>query len=84
MSLDEYLEKFNRYTTLIAEEKYYAGKRFNVLQVLRLPWEFFMRYILKLGFLDGWHGFVYALLASFYVLFKFLKLWDVQRKNKKA
>lgn len=80
-SLEEYFEKFNRYTSLIAHEKNMKGKRFNVFQVLRLPWEFFMRYFLKLGFLDGWHGFVYALLASFYVLTKYLKLWDIQRKK---
>lgn len=81
VNFEEYLDKFNRYTTLIAHEKNLAGRRFSIFHVVRLPWEFFLRYFIKLGFLDGWHGFIYALFASFYVLLKYLKLWDLQRKR---
>ncbi|MFH1282075.1 MAG: glycosyltransferase family 2 protein [bacterium] len=79
--LEEYLKKFNQYTTLIAHEKNASGERFNIFYVFRLPVEFITRYFVKLGFLDGWHGFLYALLASYYALFKYLKLWDLQREK---
>ena len=80
-SLDEYFDKFNRYTTLIAREKYANGERFGVFQIARLPFEFINRYFFKLGFLDGWHGFLYAFLASFYSTVKYLKLWDALRRE---
>jgi len=79
-TLSEYLSKCNLYTTLIAEKKFKKGERFKVWRHLRLPFEFFTRYILKLGFLDGSEGLVYALLSSYYVWLKFVKLWEMERK----
>ncbi|MCB4756985.1 MAG: glycosyltransferase family 2 protein [Elusimicrobia bacterium] len=75
-SIEEYLFKCNHYTTLIAEAKFKKGERFHWWHHGRLPFEFFSRYILKLGFLDGRPGFTYALLSSFYAWLKFLKLKD--------
>jgi len=76
--LDDYIGKFNTYTSLIAQKKFQEGKRFHFWHHLRLPYEFFVRYILKLGFLDGQAGLVYAGLSSFYVWVKFLKLKDLE------
>lgn len=76
-SFSEYLEKCNEYTTLIAQEKYARNKRFHVWHVLRLPGEFILRYIIKLGFLDGVPGLIYALISSYYAFMKHLKLLDV-------
>jgi glycosyltransferase involved in cell wall biosynthesis len=79
--LTEYLEKCNHYTSLIAAKKHANGERFHVWQHLRLPYEFAVRYVLKLGFLDGSPGFAYALLSSYYVWLKFMKLRDFEIKN---
>jgi glycosyltransferase involved in cell wall biosynthesis len=76
--LTEYLDKCNLYTGLIAAEKRAKGESFSFLQHLRLPYEFFVRYVLKLGFLDGGAGFTYAMLSSFYVWMKYLKLQDIE------
>jgi len=78
--LHEYFDKFNRYTSLIAAQKLERGERFRPWHVLRFPFEFLSRYVLRLGFLDGWHGFLAAFLASFYTTVKYLKLWDLQRR----
>jgi hypothetical protein len=44
------------------------------LHVLR-PWaEFFYRYVLRLGFLDGYAGYTYALVSSLYTYVKYAKL----------
>jgi glycosyltransferase involved in cell wall biosynthesis len=79
--VQEYLQKCNFYTSLIATEKYQQGKRFHFWHHLRLPWEFVSRYVLKLGFLDGQEGFIYALLSSYYVWLKFLKLKDLEKNS---
>jgi len=81
-SLQEYLRKCNLYTTLIAEEKVAKGERFHFWHHLRLPFEFFVRFFLKLGILDGGPGFVYATLSAYYAWLKFLKLKDIERNAK--
>ena len=80
-SFNEYFIKFNEYTTRIAEEKYKSGKRFHVWHLIRLPYEFIMRYVIKLGFLDGLPGFLYALVSSFYALMKYIKLLDFEKEQ---
>ena len=72
----EYLEKCNRYTGLIARDKYRKGRRFTLWSHARLPWEFFSRYILKLGFLDGNAGFVYAVLSAYYTWLKLIRVME--------
>jgi glycosyltransferase involved in cell wall biosynthesis len=76
-SIREYLDKCNRYTTLIAEDKYARGVRLSWKHHFRLPYEFFVRYVLRLGFLDGGPGLVYAALSSYYVWLKYVKLLDM-------
>lgn len=81
--LGEYLEKCREYTGLIARDKYAKGQRFAVWHHLRLPWEFFVRYVAKLGFLDGNAGLVYAALSSYYAWLKHVRLLDLERNEKR-
>lgn len=74
--MESYFEKFNRYTTLAARTQFEKGKRVSVaLLVLRMPFEFLRRYVLKAGFLDGVRGLVWAAFSTFYVFVKYMKLW---------
>ena len=75
-SLEDYLERLNRYTTLAAEELSSNGARFRLWQALvKPPAIFIKRYFLKLGALDGWAGFQIAFLSAVYVFVKYAKLW---------
>ena len=57
--LDEVLRKANRYSSLGAAKL--AGKRVSMAGALGHGcWAFVKHYILKLGFIDGWAGFVIA------------------------
>jgi glycosyltransferase involved in cell wall biosynthesis len=75
-NFSEYLEKCNRYTGLIARDKYRKGRRFTLWSHGRLPWDFFSRYILKLGFLDGNAGFIYAVLSAYYTWLKLIRVME--------
>ncbi len=80
--IETYFEKFNKYTTLAARTMFENGKRFHLVRVLlTIPFEFFRRYILKAGFLDGLRGFVWAAFSSFYVFVKYIKLWYLWKRN---
>jgi glycosyltransferase involved in cell wall biosynthesis len=79
-SLTHYLKKLNRYTSLSAEMLYRQGKRFHFWHLFKPPFLFWKMYLLKLGFLDGFQGLLLALLSSFHVFCKYVKLWELQRQ----
>ena len=61
-NLEQMIAKMQRYSTLGAEKLARKGRRCGMWQALfRGLWAFFRIYVLKLGFLDGWAGFVIAL-----------------------
>ncbi|MDR1123492.1 MAG: glycosyltransferase family 2 protein [Elusimicrobiota bacterium] len=81
VSIEQYFAKFNHYTTLAARTMLENNKKFRALNLLRQPLEFFRIYFLRLGFLDGIQGFLWAAFYSFYPVVKYAKLWDMQRRK---
>lgn len=80
--ISDYLSKLDRYTTLAAQKRYAAGKRFSPLHHLLLPWEFFARTVLKLGMLDGYPGMVWAGLSAYHSWLKYTKLRELERSSR--
>lgn len=78
-NLTDYLSKLNRYTSKIAENHYGKGKRspFLASLPLRFFWEFGYRYFFRLGLLDGYQGYCYALYSSVYAFTKYEKLREI-------
>jgi len=80
-NLEDYLEKLNKYTSLIAlSHKKNNKKVSNIFPFLRAFYEFNKRFLFKGAFLDGYEGSVYALLSSFYSFTKYAKLIELNRK----
>ncbi|RYZ57089.1 MAG: glycosyltransferase family 2 protein [Proteobacteria bacterium] len=80
--LSDYFVRFNRYTTAIAEQHAANGKNPSFVgHVLRPGFEFINRYIFRLGFLDGYPGYTYALISSLYTYVKYAKLFE-KKANK--
>ena len=60
-NLEEVIHKTNRYSTLGAQKLYDSGSTSGMLKALSHGfWAAFTLYVLKLGFLDGWPGFIIA------------------------
>ncbi len=79
-SLEDYFEKFNKYTTLAAKSRLNRGMKVSkVYPFLRFVFDFFRRFVLKGAFLDGYPGCVYALLSSYYAFVKYAKLVELSR-----
>ena len=81
-SIEQYFEKFNRYTTLGAQKLFESGKKFKFFNLLRQPVDFIKIYIFRRAFLDGMQGFLWAWLSSTYPTVKYAKLWLLERNNK--
>lgn len=83
-NLSQHLKKIDRYTSLRAVERYKQGRRFNILKALFAPpAEFFKKYLLKKGFLDGFPGIAVAMTSAFYTFLKQAKLFEYQYLTRK-
>jgi glycosyltransferase involved in cell wall biosynthesis len=75
-SLADHQARMQRYAELMAQALYAHGRRCGLTPVLLNPqWRFLRGYVLRLGFLDGWRGLVFALIEANYVRRKYLALY---------
>lgn len=79
-NLAEVQAKGMRYSTLGVDRLERQGVKGSMAKsVTRGAWSFFRIYILKLGFLDGWAGFVIAFGNLEGVFYRYAKLYERQR-----
>ncbi len=79
-SLGDQLDRLQRYARLMAAHLHARGRRARWWNLVLNPaWRFMRGYLLRLGFLDGWRGFVYACVEANYVRQKFVMLWLLAR-----
>lgn len=77
------VETNNKYSSIMAQDLYEAGKRPSLFKLLfKPPFKFFECYVLKKGFLDGLPGFIIAVGAAYSIFLKFAKLWEYHLQNK--
>lgn len=82
-TLEKYLDKQNRYTSLQAELLRAAGRRANLLHLLFSPSLRFVKfYLLRLGFLDGVAGLVHITIGCMNSFNKYAKLKALERTPK--
>ncbi|MFO7609380.1 MAG: glycosyltransferase family 2 protein [Candidatus Krumholzibacteriia bacterium] len=75
-TMEQYLGKLDRYTTLAAAELHARGRRSSPLgAVARGHAAFWRMWLLQGGFRDGAAGLVLCHGSAFYVLSKYVKLW---------
>lgn len=82
-SLMQQLQKTERYARMMAEHEFARGKRASLGKLVLSPaWRFWRGYVFRLGFLEGWHGLVYAYVRANYVRQKTIMLWMLERGQK--
>ena len=73
------MQKGDRYTTLVARQRFEKGRRTGIAQLLgHPPAAFFKKYLLQQGFRDGVPGLMIAMLHAFFTFVKYAKLWELQ------
>jgi len=73
----DFLERTNRYTSLAADEWARRRRPFSAADVVLRPLSRFVSmYVIHRGFLDGWRGFLLAVLYAYYVFIRSVKIWE--------
>ena len=75
-SISQHVRQLNKFTSLTAQELALRGQtRVTLFHLLLKPlWKFWLGYVFRLGFLDGFAGLSIALLSAGGVFLKFAKL----------
>ena len=78
--LTDYFNKFNKYTSLGAKTLAERGKTASSLKIItRFPTTFLKIYLLKGSCLDGYAGFMWALLTAMTPVIKYAKLREMDK-----
>lgn len=79
-SIEQYVERMNRYTTQHALLRTAEGYSFSWKDIIVKPAnEFFSRYFFGEGYKDGLHGLALSLLQTFSELTLYLKIWQKEK-----
>lgn len=83
-SIEEHALQNNKFSTISAETYFKRGKKTSIFKMVVHPfWAFFSGYIIRGGFLDGFHGFVVAIHVAHLSFLKHAKLYLMQTKAEK-
>lgn len=83
-TLQWHVQKINHFTEIAAQQMYARNKQVSWLKMIfSMKFNFVKKYILQLGFMDGYHGLLLALMSSYYTLLKYAKLKQLHSKSTK-
>ncbi|MFK7834119.1 MAG: glycosyltransferase family 2 protein [Winogradskyella sp.] len=78
----EFNQKTEYFSTIAAKAYFDRGKKAPIWKVFVNPtWAFFKSYVLRLGFLDGFNGFVICVQTANITFLKYSKLRELYRKD---
>ena len=81
-SLSQHVLQVNKFTDISSKADIQRGKRTNLFQIYFAPkWKFLRDYIFKLGFLDGYYGYVVAKISAHARFLKYTKMLELQRNE---
>jgi glycosyltransferase involved in cell wall biosynthesis len=81
-NIEQYILKANTYTTAGAMALHAKGKKASWVKLfLSPPFTFIQSYFLKLGLLDGKHGFIVAIFNAHTNFLKYVKLWQLWQQK---
>ena len=77
---DHYISKMNHYGALRGKQFFEKGKKVTLFHFLIKPTaRFFIHYIFRLGFLDGYAGYFFAKAQAYGVYTRYVKLWILKK-----
>ena len=84
-SISQHLNQIDKFSGIKAHAEFDMGRRSNIFKIVFIPmFKFFMNYIIRLGFLDGYYGFIVCKNSAFYAYIRYVKLKQLQNNKTKS
>ncbi len=81
-TIQQHIDRANKYSEIGAIAAVERGRKMNQLKVICYPfWKFIRTYFLKLGFLDGYMGFVVCIISTHEAFLKYAKIRQMQNNK---
>ncbi len=82
-TIGSHLNKINKYTELAAQAAAARGKTAGIAKIIFSPlWHFISEYFFRLGFLDGFYGFVICRLSAYSAFLKYTRIREYSRRQR--
>ncbi|MEN7547434.1 glycosyltransferase family 2 protein [Rapidithrix thailandica] len=82
-SIAEHVEQINKFSEIVAKEKFKKGKRTSLLGVfVHAIGKFISKYFFKRGFMDGTSGLIISVMSFYDTFLKYIKLYMLQKNGK--
>ncbi len=83
-SINQHIAQFNKFTEIGATDAFKRGKKSNwFIASYKSIWKFKRDYFFKLGFLDGYYGFIICSISAFATFTKYIKLKELHKNANK-
>jgi glycosyltransferase involved in cell wall biosynthesis len=74
-NIAQHLDQINKFSEIKARADFNNGKRSGILKIIFIPvFKFFRNYILRLGFMDGYYGYIISRNSAFSAYLRYVKL----------
>ncbi|HZW66685.1 MAG TPA: glycosyltransferase family 2 protein, partial [Hanamia sp.] len=84
-TMEEHFARNERMSSIAAQAIFDSGKKKHWSKIILSPlWSFFNGYFLRLGFLDGYYGWVIAIQNAHLSFLKYQKLQRIKKENKSS
>ena len=82
-SINQHLDQIKKFSDIAAAQAVKKGKKAGFIKIVLYPFFFFMkRYLFKLGFLDGFYGFVVCANSAYAKMLKHIKIRELHLRSK--
>lgn len=82
-SIAEQVQSLNSLSSAAAQTLAKEGEGSGIKEIIFRPWIRFVKfYFFKKGFKEGFPGLIVAILEAFYVFLKYVKLWEIRRRER--
>jgi len=83
LSIEQHINQINKFSTIKAQVLHEKHKNTNIFKIIFSPFlKFLNSYIFKLGFLDGFYGFVICINSAHSKFLTYSKLYQYNKKQK--
>lgn len=81
-SIEQHVQTIDKFSSISAQQKFIKGKKPSYWRILFKPlFKFILLYVFKLGFLDGYYGFIICKNSAFSTYLKEVKLNELTKQK---